>query len=768
MKNHLLKTILLFFAAITISFAANENIITSQIKGRVIDYKTKKPLPGVNVMIEHTTIGNATNADGEFVIAQVPVGSIKLVATFIGYKPETKIIELDRNGLNDVLFALREGAFEMGSVVVTGTSTPHLYEDMPVKTELISAKTIDQQKAVNLAQALGLQTGVRVENNCQNCNFTQVRILGFDGRYTQILIDGDPVVSSVGGVYGLEHYPNDMIEQIEIVKGGGSALYGGGAIAGTVNLITRRPAFNRTKISGLYNSLDGESDYKIGAMAEVVSEDGKSGAYIFGSTRSRSAYDHNGDGFSELGQLKNETIGFNWYYRPTQATDLMLSFNRIHEDRRGGNDFDKPQHESAVAEWLEHLNWGAKVRWMHRLSENVDYKLAYSFSHIDRKSYFGGLGGDTPEDQLAALKAYGNTKNPLHIVSGQMNVHLKGHLLTGGFQYYSDRVEDNSVSNPLYSIDETYTNFGLFIQDNLHFGDNDQLEIVLGARMDKHSELEDPTFSPRMNIKYAFDNGIIARAAVTTGFKAPQTYNEDLHIGGLEGSQRVIRNAPDLDPEKSFSVSGGLEYQGFFNDTPILIGVTGFYTEIKDAFGEKYIKKENDVALWHRINSSGSKAMGVELDLGIKPTEGIELRGGFTVKKGEYDEKHADFDTKDFLRTPDVFGYLRATVELTHDIEFFVAGKYTGEAKVPHEIPVDGQEDPMLKLETSDTFFEVDLGMSFNMKFMKSLTPKLSIGVKNISNAYQDDLDKGADRDPAYVFGPITPRTYYCGLDFSF
>lgn len=768
MKNRLLKTILLFFTAITLSFAANENVITSQIKGRVIDHKTKQPLPGVNVMVEHTTIGNVTNANGEFVIPHVPIGSVKLVASFIGYKPEVKFVNLNENGLDEILFSLREGAFEMGSVVVTGTSTPHLYEDMPVKTELISAKTIDQQKALNLGQALGLQTGVRVENNCQNCNFTQVRILGFDGRYTQILIDGDPVISSVGGVYGLEHYPSDMIEQIEIVKGGGSALYGGGAIAGTVNLITRRPSFNNTKISTIYNSLDGDSDYKIGAMAEVVSEDGKSGAYIFGSARSRSAYDHNGDGFSELGTLKNQTFGFNWYYRPTMATDLMVSLNRIQEDRRGGNEFDKPQHEAATAEWLEHSNWGAKVRWMHRLSAKVDYKLAYSFTHIDRKSYFGGLGGDTPEDRLEALNFYGTTKNPLHIVSGQANFRLKGHLITGGFQYYSDQLEDQSASNPIYNIDETYTNFGIFLQDNMHFGDDDQFEIVLGARMDKHSELDDVTISPRMNIKYAFENGIIARAAVTTGFKAPETYNEDLHIGGLEGDQRVLRNAPDLDPENSFSISGGLEYQGYLDNTPILIGVTGFYTKIDDAFSEKYIGKDGNIALWNRINSSGSEAMGVEFDLGIKPADGIELRGGLTIKNGEYEDKLEDFDTKDFLRTPDVFGYIRATLEITHDLEFFAAGKYTGEAKVPHEIAVEGQEDPLLKLETSDTFFEIDLGLSYEMNFMKSLTPKLSFGVKNITNEYQDDLDEGPDRDPAYVFGPITPRTYYIGFDFSF
>ena len=762
------KSILMLLVSITVLFAANDNTVTSKISGRVIDHKTKQPLPGVNVMVEHSTIGNATDANGEFVIHQVPVGSVKLVATYIGYKPETKILKLDVEGAEGIIFSLKEGAFEMGSVVVTGTSTPHLYEDMPVKTELISAKTIERNKAVDLAGALGLNTGVRVENNCQNCNFTQVRLLGFDGKYTQILIDGDPVVSSLAGVYGLEHYPAAMIEQIEIVKGGGSSLYGAGAIAGTVNLITRRPAFNRTNISGLYNSIDGTSDYKLSAFAELVSEDGKSGVYIFGSTRDRSDYDHNGDGFSELGTLKNETIGFNWYYRPTNSTDLKISFNRIHEDRRGGNDFDKPQHEADIAEWLEHTNWGGKIRWMHRVSDKVDYKLAYAYTHTHRKSYYGGLEDNTPEKRLAALAFYGETKNPLHVVSGQLNMHFSGHLISGGFQYYSDKLEDKSVHNPLYAIDETYTNFGVFLQDNLHFGDDDQFEVVIGARLDKHSELDDAVFSPRLNLKYAFDSGIIARASVTTGFKAPQTFNEDLHIGALGGAQKVIVNSPDLKQEKSLSFTGGLEYQGFYGNTPIMIGLTGFYTKIDDAFGEVFKKRENQLAIWHRVNSPGSKSMGVEIDLGIKPFEGLEMRGGLTVKKSEFEENHEDFATKKFLRSPDQFGYLRAIVELTHDIEFIASAKYTGEAKMPHEVAVEGSDDPELRLETTDTFLELDLGISAKLSFIKTFEPKLSFGVKNVTNEYQEDLDKGAGRDPAYVFGPINPRTVYFGIDLSF
>lgn len=760
----------LFLSISQISFADTKSakIEKGKIVGKVFDASSKKPLAGANVFLEHTTIGSAVNAAGDYSIPNAPAGKYHIVASMIGYKMEHKIIEINANEVTEVNFELKQSLLEMGAIVVTGTSTPHIYEDMPVRTEVIPRLVIEQKQAVNLAEALSFQTGIRVENNCQNCNFSQVRILGMDGKYSQILVDGDPVISSLAGVYGLEHFPQEMIDQIEIVKGGGSSLYGGGAVAGIINLRTRRPAMNRVKLKYLGNSIDGEMDQQVGTMAELVNENGTAGAYIFGSVRERNPYDYNDDGYSEIGELRSESIGFNWYLKPIETGELTTHLHRIHEERRGGNKFDQPKHEAEIAEGLEHWRWGGTVRWQHRPSPLFDYRVYYSFALQDRESYYGGLGGDTAADTLEALTFYGKTENPLHVGGLQMNYNLGSQLLTAGMQYSRDKLLDNATANPAYYIDEIYTNYGLFLQDNLHFGAEEEIEFIVGIRGDKHSELDNWIFSPRINGKFQIGGGFTLRGSYTTGFKAPQTYDEDLHLCGIEGDQRVIRNAGDLKEERSNSFSGGIDFLGYLNDMPLMLAVTGYYTELKDVFTEEFVGKTGNIEEWRRVNGDRAAVQGVEVDLGIRPVSILEIRGGLTYKNSEYDKPHEDFNTKNFLRTPDVYGFLRLSMDMTPDINIFAAADYTGKADVPHEIVVEGQDDPDLVLERSDAFFQINLGFSYCLPTFNGVNNKLSFGVKNLTDAYQKDLDKGADRDPAYVYGPILPRTIYFGFETSF
>ena len=750
---------------LSILYANPEN---SKIEGKVIDAQTKEPLIGVNVIVEHSTIGAATDKNGEYRIPKVRKGQIRLVASMIGYKPEHKIINVKSDQMVTVNFELETTALEMGAVVVTGTATPHLVEDTPVRTEVISRVIIEQKQSCNLAEALSFHTGIRVENNCQNCNFTQVRILGMDGKYSQILIDGDPVVSSLAGVYGLEHFPEEMVDHIEIVKGGGSSLYGGGAVAGVINIITRRPLINQVRIKYLGNILNGKVNQHVGGVAEKVNETGISGAYVFGSFRIRNPYDHNHDGFSELGEICSESIGFKWYYQPFESAELLTSFHRIHEERRGGNKFEKPVHEAEIAEWIEHWRSGGTIRWSQRPGPLFDYRMYYSFSVENRKSYYGGLDGDTPEDRLEALAFYGKTDNPLHIGGFQANYRVASHLLTAGLQYSRDKLNDKTTAETAYHIDEVYSNTGIFLQDNLHFGTEDEIEFVVGFRLDKHSELSNWIISPRMNAKFDIGGDFMLRGAYTTGFKPPQTYDEDLHLCGIEGDQRVIRNSPDLKEEKSYTISAGLEYQGYLNSIPAMASFTVFRIRLNDSFSEQFVSKQGNIERWERINSDGAKVGGIEFDLGIRPISDIEFRGGFTYKKSKFDSPHEDFNTRNFLRTPDLTGNVRIVFTPMEKLNFYLRSNYIGKADIPHEIAIEGQEDPELRLEKSEDFLQVDIGLSYRLPLNNGMNTKLNIGVRNLTNAFQKDLDKGPDRDPAYIYGPVQPRTIYLGFGMDF
>jgi outer membrane receptor for ferrienterochelin and colicins len=754
--------ILSSFTSIIASEPIKYRLMTGEFQGRVTDSVTGKPLMGANVFIEHTTVGATANANGEYRIPMVALGKQHVVASMIGYKMENKKVNVSPGETTVVDFILKPTILEMGAIVVTGTGTPHIYEDNPVRTSVIPRRLIEQKQSVNLADALDFTTGVRIENDCQNCNFSQVRILGLDGKYSQILIDGNPVVSSLAGVYGLEQIPEEMIDQIEVVKGGGSSLYGGGSVAGVINLRTRRPATNQIRLRYVGYSTEGKMDHQIGATAEFINTTGNSGGFVFGSARQRTPYDYNDDGYSELGELKNESLGFNWYLKLLETGEFHVHLHRIHEQRRGGNKFHLPYHEAQISEVLEHWRWGGTFRWNHRSSPLFDYRLYYSFALSKRKSYYGGLGTETPtaEDSAIALSAYGTTDNPLHIGGTQMNYRVGSQLLTIGFQYSRDEIDDKATSNPLYYINNTYTNFGFFLQDNLHFGKNKQIEFVIGTRVDKHSEIDDWTISPRINGKFQLGRGFVLRTAYTTGFKPPQTYDEDLHLCGIAGDQRITRNGDDLKPEKSHSFSAGFEFQNVVGKIPTMLGVTGFYTSLKDAFAEEHVATTEEAEIWERINHGSAEVKGVEIDLGIRPFSSVEFRGGLTYKKSEYDEMMEEWGTTNFLRTPDLYGHLWISMDVTSGITLFAAGNYTGKADVPHE----GEG----VLKESDSSLEIDLGLTLCIPIITDVNGKLNVGVKNLTNAYQQDLDIGAERDPAYVYGPKRPRAIYAGFETMF
>ena len=197
---------------------------------------------------------------------------------------------------------------------------------------------------------------MRVENDCQNCGFTQVRINGLDGHYSQILMNSRPVFSALAGVYGLEHIPANMIDRVEVMRGGGSALFGSSAVGGTINIITKDPLSNSAQVSHTLSSIGitGALDNNTTMNASVVTDNNKAGIFIYGQSRYRDSYDDNKDGFSEVAQIKSQTLGARTFIRTSDDTKLTLEYHNTHEYRRGGDQLDQPPHMAMIAEEVDH------------------------------------------------------------------------------------------------------------------------------------------------------------------------------------------------------------------------------------------------------------------------------------------------------------------------------------------------------------------------------------------------------------------------------
>ena len=283
-----------------------------------------KHIPYVNVFIMGTTIGTTTDATGHYNLVNLPEGKHTIRVQGLGYKPVEQEVINSKDKSVEIKFIVEEDVFLMEQVVVTSDRNEINRKEAPVIVNVITPKDFDSHQSNTLIDGLDFTPGLRTEYNCQNCGFTQLRMNGLDGPYSQILINSRPVFSGLAGVYGLELLPANMIQRVEIVRGGGSALFGGNAIAGTVNVITKEPVSNTFQIGTDFSSI-GFGDHEGGELAldrslkfngSLVTNDSKSGLFLYGMTRNRDPYDENNDGFTEMVKLKNNSIGFNSYFKP--------------------------------------------------------------------------------------------------------------------------------------------------------------------------------------------------------------------------------------------------------------------------------------------------------------------------------------------------------------------------------------------------------------------------------------------------------------------
>lgn len=347
----------------------------ANITGHVVDARTGEHIAYATLALKGTTIGAATDATGHFFLKNLPTGRFTLVASAVGYAPAEREVELRADRTIEVNFELHEAALAVDEVVVSASRTETNKRFSPTIVSVASQKLFENTASCNLAESMNFQSGLRVENNCGNCGTTQLRINGLDGQYSQVLLDSRPIFSSLAGMYGLELFPASMIERVEVIRGGGSALFGSSAIGGVVNIITREPLRNSVALGNTTNILEGGSaDFNTSLNGSFVSDDYRTGIYLFGMVRSRDSYDRNDDGFSDIPKLNSETAGFRAYYKTSAYTRLTAEYHHIHEFRRGGNAFNQPPHMADIAEQLDHKidGGGLKFDWFapddrHRL-----------------------------------------------------------------------------------------------------------------------------------------------------------------------------------------------------------------------------------------------------------------------------------------------------------------------------------------------------------------------------------------------------------------
>ena len=777
--NRSILFILLTFSSLTL-------LSQTYIKGQVKNTKGET-IPFATIQIDKTTQGVSADENGNYNIKTIIKGNIKLIASSAGYisiNREISILKSKNEYTQN--FILKEFSEVLNEITVTGTRTNKRSTKNAVIVNVINSATLANVQACNLSEGLKFQTGLRVETDCQTCNYTQLRMNGLAGGYSQILINGRPIFSPLTGLYGLEQIPTNMIDRIEVVRGGGSALYGSSAIGGTVNVITKIPKKNDYSFGYTYQNIDGVSDNIITGNATVVNEEHNAGASFFINNRNRGLYDANGDNFSELPQLKNNSFGTNIFFLPTENQKLEINFSKMNEFRYGGEMITSAPHFALQSEERTHDVYVGNIDYQINFNDDKSSLITYFATQYTGREHYTGIRPDvgTPDDLVHLAKPpYGTSETTTFQGGIQLNHKLEDFLggnnvITLGTEFVQDDVFDE-ISTYDYKVDQLTKNYGFFFQNDWEL--NEKWNVLAGVRFDSHhldalkqdktkKTITNNVFSPRISVLYKPIESTQLRATWGTGFRAPQAFDTDLHIAFAGGGISRVFLADDLKRERSNSYNISLNY-----DKPTehyIYGFTleGFYTRLDDAFILENITPDANGERFEKRNGDGAVVKGITIEARLNYDKVFQVEAGFTFQKSLFDKAVKNSDIlpakREFLRTPNNYGY--ATLTYTPNLKFNTSLNlvYTGKMDVLHLASQGNLSDDIYF--KSPSFTEVGIKSSYKFN-LESIQTNLEIlgGIKNLFNAYQTDFDKGKERDSNYIYGPATPRTYFIGLKFS-
>ena len=744
-----LSVILLVSAIYLHSFSFAQGVISGAINS------AEGSVSFANIGVKGLNLGTYSDEHGEYYLKGIPAGRHTIIVSSIGYKNQEKTIVIADDKEHIIYFLLETTFEELEEVVITGTRTESKRTDSPVMVGVIGKKSLENVQANTLADGLSFQTGLRMETDCQTCGYSQLRMNGLGGAYSLILVDGRPIFSAIMGLYGLEQIPTNIIERIEVVRGGGSAVYGSSAVAGTVNIITKEPTKDYLGINLNGGLIDGQS-FESNLNASVSKSFDRAGITLMAARNEREAYDANGDGYSELPKLEGINFGINTFYKTGKYGVLGLNLNSIYEYRRGGNKIEEPAHKADQSEERHHNILMGGINYKTSLPDIKSSLSLYVAGQKTRRKHYTGI------DQA---DAYGNTLGQTFMGGVQYNYFSNSSTITAGVEYLHDYINDEI---PLYSylVNQTTGQLGVFLQDEWKI--SPLVSLLGGLRMDKHNLVDYPVFNPRVNlIVKPFDFSQV-RASYATGFRAPQAFDTDLHIAFAGGGISRIQLDPELNEERSKSYSLSFNYDKPSERSIYGFTVEAFHTRLNDNFVlEESGTDADDNMILLKSNGSGATVQGITMEGRLNYNNYAELSMGMTLQTSRYDDPvqwSAELEgTTAFLRTPNDYGYYTLDLNATSRLSVSLSGIYTGNMLVPHFGGADGV--PNDEVITSQPFFDQNIKINYVLP-VESIKQNISFfgGVKNLFNSYQDDFDRGRYRDSNFVYGPPRPITFFLGV----
>jgi len=581
----------------------------TSLKGRITDSAKHEPLIGAFVTVEGTSIGTVTNIDGFFELKDVPAGRHNIRFHYMGYKDRVDTLEFPvATGEYQAVMQPDDG--DMEEVTVSTTRSSRTIEDVPTRIELIAKDELDEKanmKPGDIKMLLSESTGIQTLQTSATSGNTGIRIEGLDGRYTQVLKDGFPLYAGFSGGLGLLQTPPLDLKRVEIIKGASSTLYGGGAIAGLVNLISKTPS-KETELRALVN---GTTAGGFDANVFYGQLYGKAGMTLYAGFNIAKPYAPDNVPFTAIPGYHRYTVSPKFFWYPDAKTDVMIGFNAMFEDRLGGDiHYILGQHDSAHTYYeydqTQRANTEAEVR--RHFDNGGILTLRNSLDHFDRVINTNGYSFNGTQTATFSELNYSVHDNNLEWVLG--------------LNLFSDKfAEVKETPTPLR--DYLLVTYGAFMQNTWDISRKWIVED--GLRID-YVEKYGGVVLPRVSLLYKINPSLSSRLGGGLGYKAPTIFTE-------ESERLIYRNVLPVGPdsnklERSYGFNWDANYRSAFADGKITFSANEllFYTHIDhplllEPVGNGYYKFSN---ILPRIDAYGAET---NIKLGYK---NLKLFLGYT------------------------------------------------------------------------------------------------------------------------------------------
>jgi len=532
MKFYLLPVIALFFAF--------QSLAQNTFKTVVRDSETKEPLTGATVLVRGTANGTATDQNGFARITNIPDGKCVFLIRMIGYKEHEEDFIFPISQQDTVEIFLSASDEEMDEVIVTATRSSRTIENTPTRLEAISGEELEEKgnmKPGDIRMMLNESTGIQTQQTSATSYNSSIRIQGLDGKYTQILRDGFPLYSGFSGGLGLLQVVPLDLKQVEVIKGASSTLYGGGAIAGLVNLVSRMPKEERE----LNFLLNGTSAAGLDISGFYAKKMEKTGSTVFASYNSGNPYDPADIGFTAIPKYRRITLNPKLFVYASPKTTLNMGFNSTIENRTGGDMQYIEGKGDAIHSYFEKnqtRRFSTQLGIDHLVTDSAVFKLKNSFSYYDRKIeipdfVFSGIQFSSFTEATYAIKR-------------------KNQEWIAGLNLWTERFTQDKT-NTASVVDYNHTTFGAFVQNTWTASDLFSLET--GIRGDYQNEYGF-FLLPRVAALFKFNSSLSARLGGGLGYKTPTVFTED-------AERLQFRNVLPINPkntEAEQSIGGNLDF----------------------------------------------------------------------------------------------------------------------------------------------------------------------------------------------------------------